>query len=217
MRDDFNKETKERLAKRAGMRCSNPDCRSPTAGPDSLDGTINVGEAAHIGAAAAGGARYDELLSREQRQSLDNGVWLCRRCAKIIDADEFGYPKSKLLEWKEVAEHIAALELRGFAVSRARPFEKLDGMIPQLIEEMRTDLKEHPLWREFILLRRGLIYNASKPDFFTYFYDDHESLDSKTQILVNYGATVDITFNSVKRYNFSEEFVEYLLQDSKFK
>jgi hypothetical protein len=212
MRDDFTKDTKDRLAKRAGMRCSNPDCRSQTAGPDSLDGTINIGEAAHITGASPSGARYDASLLPEQRQSIENGIWLCRRCAKIVDADEIGHPKSTLLEWKAVAEHIAALEVRGFSVSRARPYSKLDTMMPELIDEMRKDLKEHPLWREFILLRRSMVYNASKPDFFTYFYDDHQSLDSKAQILTNYGASVDITFNSVKRYNFTEEFVEHLLK-----
>jgi hypothetical protein len=212
MRDDFSRGTKERLAKRAGMRCSNPDCRSPTAGPDSLDGTVNVGEAAHVTAASSGGARYDESLSPEQRQSIENGIWLCRRCAKIIDDDEFGHPRGKLLEWKEIAEHIAALELRGFAVSRARPFAKLEELLPELISEMRADIKKHSLYREFILLKKGLIYNASKQDFFVYYYNDHQSLDSKAQILVNYGAVVDITFNRVKRYNFTEDFVEYLLK-----
>ena len=212
MRDDFSKEVKDRLAKRAGMRCSNPDCRASTAGPDSGVGTINVGEAAHITAASPGGARYDESLSPEQRQNIDNGIWLCRRCAKIVDADELAYPKGMLIDWKDTAEHMAALEVRGFAISRARSFEKLEQMMPKLVKEMRADVKEHPLYREFILLSRRVMYNASKSDFFTYFYDDHEALASKAQILMNYGASKDITFNQVPRYNFTEEFVEYLLR-----
>jgi hypothetical protein len=34
-RDDFNLKTKDTLAKRVGMRCSNPDCRQPTSGPET--------------------------------------------------------------------------------------------------------------------------------------------------------------------------------------
>lgn len=213
MRDEFAKETKERLAKRVGMHCSNPDCRSPTAGPDSIDGTINVGEAAHITAAAPGGARYDPSLTSEQRQSVENGIWLCRRCAKIIDSDEAAYPKSKLIEWKETSEYIAALEVHGYAVSRARPFDKLERKMPDLIREMREDVKKHPLYREFALLHKKLSYNMSQTDRFVYYYDDHQSLDSKTQILENYEAIVDITNTDVRRFLFREEFIEYLLQD----
>ena len=87
-RDEFLAEVKKRLALRAGLRCSNLRCRALTAGP-TLDpsGVINIGVAAHITAASPGGPRYDPTLSRKRRRSIENGIWLCQRCAKLIDSD----------------------------------------------------------------------------------------------------------------------------------
>jgi len=47
MRDDFQTQTKELLAKRVGNRCSNPGCRQPTSGPhDDPNRAVNLGVAA---------------------------------------------------------------------------------------------------------------------------------------------------------------------------
>jgi hypothetical protein len=68
VRDDFSEKTKETLAKRVGMHCSNPQCRKLTSGPRA-DPTkaLNIGVAAHVTAAAPGGARYDPSLSYRER------------------------------------------------------------------------------------------------------------------------------------------------------
>jgi len=88
MRDDFPKRTIDILAKRVGQRCSNPDCLRPTSGPHTEPSkSVVVGVAAHITAASAGGPRYDAGLSPEQRRSIDNGIWLCQTCAKLVDSD----------------------------------------------------------------------------------------------------------------------------------
>ena len=50
--------------------------------------SVNVGEAAHITAAAPGGKRYDPSLTPEDRRAASNGMWLCELCAKLIDTDE---------------------------------------------------------------------------------------------------------------------------------
>ena len=64
MRDDFQTQTKELLAKRVGYRCSNPGCRQPTSGPhDDPNRAISVGVAAHITAASPGGPRHDSNRS----------------------------------------------------------------------------------------------------------------------------------------------------------
>lgn len=89
MRDDFNQKTKDILFRRAGARCSNPNCRKPTSGPHTdADKTVNIGVAAHITAAEKGGPRYDHYMSSEERKSIENGIWLCQDCAKLIDSDE---------------------------------------------------------------------------------------------------------------------------------
>lgn len=212
-RDDFTRPVVDRLAKRVGMKCSNPDCRVPTSGPDGDGGVTNIGVAAHITAAASGGARFDETRTPEMRSAIANGIWLCQTHAKLIDDDELTYSVAVLCDWKETAEHMAALESRGFAVRRAMPFSSLEKKGPQLISEMREDLTAKPLVREIILLSKQVIYNPGSTPYFQYFYEDHEFLDSLITIMKHVGAVYEVTFNSVPRYNFTEEFVTYLIGD----
>jgi len=113
-RDDFSLKTKDLLAKRVGMRCSNPNCRQPTSGPEVNPlGVINVGVAAHITAASPGGSRYEPTLTAEQRQSIDNGIWLCQNCAKLIDNDASRYAIPLLQKWKSLSEEAARLAIEG--------------------------------------------------------------------------------------------------------
>jgi hypothetical protein len=48
---------------------------------------VNLGVAAHITSAAPGGPRHDPSLSPEERSAVDNALWLCQRCAKLVDND----------------------------------------------------------------------------------------------------------------------------------
>lgn len=105
-RDDFSQKTKDILCERVGGKCSNPNCRRETKGPhtDSMK-RVSIGQAAHITAAAEGGPRYNANFTVEQRKSIDNGIWLCNSCAKMIDNDEKQYPIELLYVWKSVAEY----------------------------------------------------------------------------------------------------------------
>ena len=193
------------------MKCSCPDCRMPTSGPDGDGGVTNIGVAAHISAASPGGARYDATLTSEMRSDIANGIWLCQTHAKLIDDDELTYTPALLREWKDTAEHMAALEARGFAVRRASPFPGLEKKAPQLIAEMRADLHQSPLVREFILLSKGMMFNYGRTPLFTYYHEDHEYLLSLMTIMENAGAIYNAAINSVPRYKFTEEFVAYLI------
>jgi hypothetical protein len=104
VRDNFFAATRRLLAARAGHRCSNPGCMRPTSGP-ALDETkaIDVGEAAHITAAARGGKRFDESLTPEERSAESNGIWLCSLCAGLIDKDDLRYTVEVLRKWKQDA------------------------------------------------------------------------------------------------------------------
>ena len=73
---------------------------------------------------------------------------------------------------------------------------------------MREDLKNHLATREFIIMDRRWIYNGS--GVLMYYYNDHDDLDGKIQVLANMGFVHDVTYNNVKRYHFSEELVDYL-------
>jgi len=89
------------LAMRAGYICSNPKCPRMTAGPSSVSGRfIVVGVAAHICGARPGSARYDANMTPTERSSIENGIWLCRICEKLVDSDEKQYPPELLRRWK---------------------------------------------------------------------------------------------------------------------
>lgn len=113
MRDNFTLKTKGNLAKRVAWRCSFPGCRRITIGAGHKDNSdvINVGEAAHIHAASPQGPRYDKLMSKEQRISIDNGIWLCKTHARLIDADYYNYSAKTLIQWKNIAEKESAKSL----------------------------------------------------------------------------------------------------------
>ncbi len=121
-RDGFSFSVKELLAKRVGYRCSNPECRQATSGPQQDPGkSLNVGVAAHITAASIGGPRYDSRMSPQDRRSAANGIWLCQTCAKLIDNDILRYTTEKLRRWKSQAEHLALRDIEAPGRSPRKP------------------------------------------------------------------------------------------------
>lgn len=111
-RDEFTKETINTLKDRVNNLCSNPSCRCPTSGPHhAADKASRIGVAAHITAAAAGGPRYDPTLRSEERCSINNGIWLCQNCARLVDVDPETYPVNDLRSWRRQAEAERRAEL----------------------------------------------------------------------------------------------------------
>ncbi|MBK5008628.1 hypothetical protein IAE33_000488 [Pseudomonas sp. S60] len=104
-RDNFLGTTTQKLRDSAGNVCSFPGCYVHTHGAKSNGkGTVGIGVACHIKAAAPGGPRYDEHQSPEERKHFDNGIWMCQTHSKLIDADESPYSVTTLLQWKRDAE-----------------------------------------------------------------------------------------------------------------
>jgi hypothetical protein len=213
MRDNFSPKTKELLAKRVGFRCSNPNCRHVTSGPQSdPHGSVNIGVAAHISAASPGGKRYDADLSKEQRKDLSNGIWLCQTCAKLIDNDPTLYTSTVLKNWKRTAEQSAAVAVtqgRDSSNTSQSGFAKIELLMPELLEEMRKDIRNFPTTREFVVLKRGWVYNRDGL-YLVYYLDEHDDLEGKLRVLANLGFIIEITYNNIRRYQFQEVFVDYL-------
>lgn len=212
MRDDFTIKTIDVLSKRVALRCSNPDCRKLTIGPNSAkQRTTNIGVAAHITAASPKGPRYDPNIISEERTSIDNAIWLCQSCAKLIDSDSTRYNIAILQKWKRDAEYETDLELTNAKIARnSEKYDEVFKLMPNLINEMTVDIKNHLLYREFILFKKGLTYNSVGRMYLVYYYDDHENLDEKMILLENIGLIRDITYNNTKRYILTEDFVEIL-------
>ena len=101
-RDEFPKSVRDALAKRAAFICSNPDCRVMCISPaeDAMQ-FIYIGKAAHIHAAAPGGARYEPADSESERKAISNGIFLCAPCADMVDQNGGrDYPAEVLRAWK---------------------------------------------------------------------------------------------------------------------
>ena len=213
MRDDFSNSVRDIVAKRVGLICSNPDCGTLTVGPNSIETkTTNIGVASHITAASAGGPRFDGRLTQKERRSISNAIWLCQSCSKIIDSDIGKYTVSLLNNWKAEAERQTKLKLnkQQIAIGSADNHQEVFNLMPELIDEIAVDLKANPLFREFILLKKGWMYNSGGKQFLVYYYDDHDSLEIKIQLLENNGLVRDITNNNTLRYVFEEKFIKEL-------
>ncbi len=106
-RDNFSSTVVQILYKRTGGKCCR--CSATTFGPVSNNASksVNIGQAAHIAAAAPGGPRYDPNMTPEERASTGNGMWMCSNCHDIIDRDVDKYPVAKLKEMRKKAEQKA--------------------------------------------------------------------------------------------------------------
>ena len=109
---DFSKNTIETLAKRAAYKCSNPDCRVNTVGPNSNPKkSTKIGEAAHILGARENSKRYNPNMTDAARAEITNAIWLCSNCHKLIDTDDQKYTSEVLFIWRELHEQYTQFEL----------------------------------------------------------------------------------------------------------
>jgi Putative DNA-binding domain len=93
-------------------------------------------------------------------------------------------------------------------------FSKLEKLIPELLAEIRSDLRNNPFMREFIILSERWMYNSDPNNkILHYFFEKHSCLRNKLRILENYGLVCEITYNDVPRFVISEELANHLTSD----
>lgn len=111
-RDEFPFFAKRAIEKRANSRCSNPACLASTSGPHTdSERAVSIGVAAHITAASRKGPRFDPLMTRAQRRSVSNGIWLCARCGDLVDEDVQRFTVEVLRRWKAAADAQAQMRM----------------------------------------------------------------------------------------------------------
>jgi hypothetical protein len=116
----FKKAIREALAKRAGYKCSFPECNRITVGPGVQPHEFEVsGVACHIFSAAPRGPRGQGTLGSDDISSASNGIWLCSHHASLVDKNRGArYPASLLSDWKAAHEQRIAFEHNGLLLPR---------------------------------------------------------------------------------------------------
>jgi hypothetical protein len=165
-RDEFPEPVKRVIAARAGFRCSDPECQKFTVGPTvNTAKNFNIGAACHIAAAAKGGPRYDPSMTPEQRKHPDNGIWMCRTHADLVDDDAVKYPVDLLRTWKKEAEErvlrevgkAEALGTGGIRFAELSPAERW-GVKSKVILEDGTEIASSTT---FDLARKDIAFFAT--------------------------------------------------------
>ena len=114
-RAEFSATVRKVMAERAGYQCSVLNCGKLTVGPGpSQAQVINIGMAAHIYAASAGGPRGTGGLSVAERSKPENGIWCCYSHGKAIDSDTGkAFSIAELKAWKRLHEARKSAEMTG--------------------------------------------------------------------------------------------------------
>lgn len=90
-------------------------------------------------------------------------------------------------------------------------FTDIENLMPELLAEMKKDLRQDPVAREFILMHKGADDRGDENNFILqYFFEDHDWLRSKLRILENHALIYEITYNNTLRFVISEELATYL-------
>ncbi|SDO35928.1 hypothetical protein SAMN05216368_1167 [Cryobacterium flavum] len=109
----FSPSVANEIARTAMYICSNPDCLRLTGFETNEGRPRAIAEAAHISSASISGPPRVGVVNLPGTKtpvdlgSSANGVWLCRNCHKLIDADVTEYPSPLLEDWKK--SHTARL------------------------------------------------------------------------------------------------------------
>jgi hypothetical protein len=215
-------KTRKLLWGRSGSRCA--FCRAILIMENTPhDGESIVGDECHIISGKPNGPRYSPDFASDELDSYSNLILLCRVHHKTIDdqsetftADVLHQLKENHERWVHDSLDAAALSTDQSAEPNLAAFQEVTSEMPDLVSEMRADLtgEGKELIREFFLVSKEWVMNYDRrTPRFVYYYEEHENLDSKVQILENYGFVVDVTTGNAKKYRMKEEFVELLLTE----
>ena len=217
MRDEFSKKVKDTLARRVAYLCSNPSCRKRTCGPAEDENKFcSIGEAAHITAASKGGPRYDYSLTPEERSSINNGIWLCKNCARLIDIDEEAYPVDLLRNWKDEAERNASESLgqRHEDMIENTRYQDIEMNCKNAIDCLCKEvIVSGPFKRKIVLIPSKYCSYIDDGQSVVIIYDGNQSLLNEFRYVSDKGFLKKLNNTStVPIYFLEEELYRYLLK-----
>lgn len=89
-------------------------------------------------------------------------------------------------------------------------FDRVKEQMPQLIRQMQNDIVANQLVRDFFIVGKKWSFNTDS-SCLKYYYEDHDNLDAKVNILESYGYVRDVTPGNAKKFRMNEDFVRLLL------
>jgi hypothetical protein len=212
-------KTRKLLWGRSGSRCA--FCRAKLILEDTPhDDESIVGDECHIISGKPDGPRYSPDFPGDELDSYPNLILLCRVHHKMVDDQSETFTADILRQLKENHERWVHDSLDAAASSTGQSadplvaaFQKVKSAMPDLVSEMRADLSREgdELIREFFLVSQRWVMNYGRTPRFAYYYEGHDNLDGKIQILENYGFVADVSTGRAKKYRMMEQFVELLL------
>jgi hypothetical protein len=98
------------LAQRAGLLCSNPQCRKRTLSPTEHPRKGSVFGIAVPLSTTHNGSPHATAWHDAVSTGADNGIWLCAGCAALAEQQQL--PAQLLQEWKKTAEEATLQQMR---------------------------------------------------------------------------------------------------------
>ena len=90
-------------------------------------------------------------------------------------------------------------------------FTDIENLIPELLVDMRNDLRDYPFAREFIIISENATYNGDENNpILRYYFENYSWLRSKLRVLENHSLIYEITYTNTSRFVISEELAAYL-------
>ena len=87
----------------------------------------------------------------------------------------------------------------------------IENLIPELLVDMRNDLRDYPSAREFIIISENATYNGDENNpILRYYFENYSWLRSKLRVLENHSLIYEITYTNTPRFVISEELAAYL-------
>lgn len=81
---------------------------------DDLLKVVFKGKVTHICAPSHHGARYDPSMTGNQRKAIDNAIFLCIKCADMVNRNKgAAHPPELLRHWKEQHKRWVRMHLNG--------------------------------------------------------------------------------------------------------